>query len=230
VAVTSGGELAERAERDGIPLLTLPPGLPPRCAVGHILGGILGLLDPWFPESNEVRLDRAADRLAERIPLFASPRGPAATVARQIGSRVPVVYAESAFAGLAHRWKTQIEENAKRLAMFDEIPEMLHNSIVGWDALPKSDAKRYAVLLLQWVGALPPTRRSFDYLGKLLAERGIAVCPVPLAAEDRLEALVHGMSLGDYVSLFLAERRGVDPYPIDAISRLKAALASRSRS
>jgi len=59
--ITSGGELARRAERDGVPVLQIPPGLPPRAAVGYLLGGLLGLLDPFFPESNDRRLAAAAD-------------------------------------------------------------------------------------------------------------------------------------------------------------------------
>src|SRR5208282_4658013 len=58
------------------------------------------------------------------------------------------------------------------------------------------------------------------------------VVRVPLAAEDRLEALVQGLALADQVSLFLAEHRKIDPFPYDAITRFKAALeppASRPR-
>ena len=31
----AGGELAHRAQRDGIPLVVIPPGLPPRAALGY---------------------------------------------------------------------------------------------------------------------------------------------------------------------------------------------------
>jgi glucose/mannose-6-phosphate isomerase len=228
VVSTSGGALAERAEKDGVPLLALPPGLPPRSAVGRIFGGILGLLDPWFPESNENRVRRSSERVARLIPQFAAARGPAAAVARRLGSRMPVVYAESSFAGLARRWKTQFEENAKRLAQFDELPEALHNAIVGWDGISRVEAARLGVVMLEWVGGLPQTRRSFRYLERLITERGAVVIPVAMTADDRLEAIVSGIALGDQVSLFLAERRGVDPYPVDAIGRLKAALATKN--
>lgn len=227
VVVASGGALAERAERDGVPVLPLAPGLPPRAAVGQIFGGILGLLDPWFPESNEARLRRATERLARLIPQYASARGPAAATARQLGPRVPVIYAESSFGGLARRWRTQFEENAKRLALFEEVPEVFHNSIVAWDAISLTEAARYGVILLEWSKGLPQSRRSLRYFERLLVRRGVSVIPISLGAEDRLEALVDGVSLGDHVSLFLAERRGVDPSTIDAIERLKAALATR---
>jgi len=230
--VTSGGELAERAARDGVPLLPVPSGMPPRSAVGHLLGGILGLLDPWFPESNENRVQRVAERTGGLIAAYGRPKGPAAGLASKIGDRLPFVYAESSFLALARRWKTQIEENAKRLAAFDEVPELFHNALVGWDATAKSQAARYAIVLLEWAGEGPMTRLSLRYLERLAKGRGAPVLRVPLAAEDRLEALVGGIALGDYTSLFLADRRGVDPYPVEAITRLKATLggpAARAR-
>jgi glucose/mannose-6-phosphate isomerase len=224
VVVTSGGALAERAARDRLPMIPIPSGLPPRSAVGHMLGGLLGLLDPWFPESNEERMRRIAERAPAYVASCAGPRGPAARLAREIGDHLPFVYAESSFAGLARRWKTQVEENAKRLAFFDEIPELLHNAIVAWDAVPRREAGRYAVILLDWTGSAPMVRQSSKYLTSLLRSRGVTVLPTPLSPEDRLEALVEGLILGDHVSLFLAEAGGVDPYPVDAITRLKAAL------
>jgi glucose/mannose-6-phosphate isomerase len=224
--VTSGGALAERATEDGVAVLPVPPGLPPRATVGQLLGGMLGLLDPWFPESNEARVARVAERVSGMVGTFARSRGPAAVLAERVGDRLPFVYAESAFLGLARRWKTQIEENAKRLAVFDEVPELFHNAIVGWDATSRTEAARCAVLLLEWSGEGPLTRKSFRYLESLLRRKSVRVQRVPLAAEDRLEALVAGISLGDYVSLFLADRRGVDPLPVEAIGRLKATLGS----
>lgn len=222
--VSSGGQLAERAAEDGVPILPVPSGMPPRSAVGHLLGGLLGLLDPWFPESNEARVVRVADRVRAQVGSYLRARGPAAVLAKKVGERLPFVYAESSFVGLARRWKTEIEENAKRLAVFDEVPELLHNAIVGWDAVSRLEASRYAVLLLEWPGESPATRTSLRYFERLVARRGARVTRVPLAADDRLEALVGGIALGDHMSISLAELRGVDPYPFDAITRLKAAL------
>ncbi len=227
--IASGGELAERAARDDVPMLPLPPGTPPRSAVGHTLGGILGLLDPWFPESNEARLARIVARLRRLIPQYAGARGPAARIAARLAQRTPVIYAESAFGGVARRWKTQIEENAKQLAAFDEAPELLHNAIVAWDALPARDARRYAVVLLEWSEQAAITRRAFRHFEQLATRRGATVTPVELAPEDRLDATLAGVALGDYVSLFLADRRHVDPLPFDAIGRLKAALGDGAR-
>ncbi len=226
IVLAAGGALAARAARDRVPLLPVPSGLPPRSAVGYLLGGLLGLLDPWFPESNEDRVRRVAERVRPYIATCAQARGPAARIAREIGPRLPFIYAESAFVGLARRWKTQIEENSKRLAVFDEVPELFHNAIVAWDAVPAAEAKRYAVVTLDWPGSPPLVRQSTKYLGDLLRARGVTVLPTPLAPEDRLEALVAGLTLGDHVSLFLAEAAGVDPFPVAAITEMKTALGT----
>ncbi len=223
--MTSGGALAERAEEDGVPILRVPPGLPPRSAVGHLFGGVLGLLDAAFPESNDARVARVADRTREAIGQHARPGGPAATLAEGIGDRFPFVYAESGFLSLARRWKTQFEENAKRLAAFDEAPELFHNAVAGWAAVPRAEAERFAVILLEWRESDPATGRGFRYLERLLRSRSVPVLRAALEAEDRLEATVAGISLGDFTSLFLADYHHVDPYPVDAIARMKSATA-----
>ncbi len=223
--VTSGGVLAERAEEDGVPILRVPPGLPPRAAVGHLFGGVLGLLDAAFPESNDARVARVADRVREAIGDHARPGGPAAVLAERIGGRLPFVYAESGFVSLARRWKTQFEENAKRLAAFDEAPELFHNAVAAWDAVPRADAERRAAILLEWRESDPAIGRGIRYLEHLLRSRSVVVLRVLLEAEDRLEATVAGISLGDFASLFLAERHHVDPYPVDAIARMKTVTA-----
>jgi glucose/mannose-6-phosphate isomerase len=228
IVLTSGGALAEAAARDHVPLLPIPSGFPPRAAVGHLFGGLLGVLDPWFPESNEERLRRITDRLPAVLGSYARPRGPADRIAAEVGDRFPFVYAESSFLGLARRWKTQVEENAKRLAAFDEVPELFHNALEGWAAISRADARRYAVLLLEWTGSSPIVRQSFRYLERLLRTKGVTVIRVPLGSDDRLEALVDGLSLGDHVSLFLADRDRIDPLPYDAITRFKETLTNPS--
>ncbi len=224
--ITSGGQLADRAARDGVSVLLVPSGQPPRAAVGHLLGGILGLLDPWFPESNEARVARISERLRGRIGALSRASGPAAALAAKVGARMPFVYAESSFLALARRWKTQIEENAKRLAVFDEIPELFHNAIVGWDATHRPEAARAAALVLEWSEESPVLRKQLRYFERLLAGRGTRVVRVPLESEDRLEALIGGIALGDHLSLFLAERARVDPFEVAAIGRLRAAFPS----
>ena len=224
VVLASDGALAQRAERDRAALVPLPPGLPPRAALGSTLGGLLGLLDPFFPESNEDRLRKATCRLDELQVDFAAAQGEPANLARAIAGRTPVFYTDVSLGALARRWKDQVEENAKRLAEFDLFPELFHNAIVGWDSIPRSDARHWAVVILEWPHQPKRLAPGIAHLQSLLRRRSVPVRRIVFDAEDRLEALLTGVSFGDHVSLFLAEAAGVDPLPVPAIARLKRAL------
>jgi glucose/mannose-6-phosphate isomerase len=45
--------------------------------------------------------------------------------------RIPIVFGAGAMTAVAHRWKTQLNENAKAWAMFEPMPEANHNAIEG---------------------------------------------------------------------------------------------------
>lgn len=226
VVFTSGGQLLERAQRDGVPIFRLPPGRPPRTAVGSALGGFLGLFDGWLDRSNADRIPSTIERVRVQRDRFANPRGPAATLARDLGRRTPIIYAEAGLLPIARRWKTEIEENAKRLAAFDELPGVFHGAIVGWDALPRSDAVRWGAIFLTWSGTHPALGRGCTYLERLARSKGAFAHRVRLAGDDRLEYLLNGVVFGGYFSLFLAEKLRSPPMATEAIERFKAALAA----
>ncbi|MCI4330724.1 MAG: hypothetical protein L3K19_02610 [Thermoplasmata archaeon] len=227
LVVSSGGTLTERAAEDGVPCLVVPAGLPPRAALGFLLGGLLGVFDASFPESNEGRLATVTAELERRIRSLERPAGGPARLARALGRRSPYVYAEEGFSALARRWKTQVEENAKRLAHFDLLPELLHNALVPWERLSAQEAARRAVILLEATGQDSRLQLRFRYLGRVLKARRVAVHRVPLPGPDPLLALTTGVAWADYLSLALAELASVDPFEIRALERMKTALAGR---
>jgi glucose/mannose-6-phosphate isomerase len=224
LAVSSGGRLQELARLEGVPHLAVPPGLAPRAALGHTLGGLLGLFDPAFPASNRDRLDRASKVLVARADELAARDGALARLATRIGGRLPWICTSRNFAPVARRWTTQIEENSKRLAHWDVLPESMHNAVVGWDALSRREADRYFVIRLEGAGDDPSSHVRFEYLASLLARKGVPVAAIRFDAADRLERTLTAVQWGDYLSLALARRGGVDPLPVDAIQRMKRVL------
>lgn len=227
LVVSSGGALADRAADDGVPCLIVPPGSPPRAAVGFLLGGLLGVVDAAFPESNEDRVEAAAGALVVRLRSLMAPGAGPARLAQRIGARSPLIYVDAGHEALARRWKTQIEENAKRLAQFDTVPELLHNALVPWDVLPPAEVSRRAVVLLEPTGGDRRLAKRFRYLERLLARRKVTVGRVPLVGPDPLLALLTGVAWGDLVSLAMAERARVDPMDIRALEDLKRAFGPR---
>jgi glucose/mannose-6-phosphate isomerase len=226
IVATTGGPLAERARRDGVPVVPLPGGFQPRAAVGYALVAALeaAALSGVAPSLRE-EVD-AAGALAERLAAEWSPDGPedgrAKALARRLVGTVPVVAGTELTAEVAYRWKTQINENAELPAFASSLPELNHNEIVGWAAA--RDLARFSAVFLEDRDEHPRNARRIDLTARS-AESGAAVVERVLAlGETRTERVVSLVLLGDLVSLYLAVLRGIDPVSVVAIDELKAQL------
>jgi glucose/mannose-6-phosphate isomerase len=229
IVATTGGALAERARRDGAPVIPLPGGFQPRAAVGYGLVACLeaaALAGAAPAMRDEVE---AAAALAERLAAEWGPDGPedgaAKALARRLQGTVPVFAGAELTAPVAYRWKCQINENSSLPAFASVLPEADHNEVVGW---PASDGLGpFSAVFLEDPGAHPRNAVRSELTAELTAAGAAVVERVPAQGESRLERLVSLVLLGDLVSLYLAVLGGVDPVDIAPITQLKRALADR---
>jgi glucose/mannose-6-phosphate isomerase len=229
VVVTTGGELAALARQDGVPVIPLPGGFQPRCAVAYM-----------FVSALEVAaLCGAAPRLAAEIDVAAAHTGTliaewgpdapedslAKTIARGLHGTIPVIAGSALTAPIAYRWKTQINENAKVPAFAHELPELDHNELVGWGGA--SEVGRFGAVFLDDCDIHPRVKARIDLTERAVAEEAVATFRVETRGETSVERVVSLVLLGDLVSLYMAILRGLDPSPVPAIDSLKRALAER---
>jgi glucose/mannose-6-phosphate isomerase len=222
VVASTGGALVEAAREAGDPVIGLPGLLPaPRTGVAYMLvcalevAAVAGVAPSLAGEVEAAAafLEASRDELRHR----------AAEIAAAVEGRVPVIYGAGSTAPVARRWKTQMNENAKLPAFFSELPEANHNEICAWEA---AAAPRLAAVLLEDRDQHPRERLRFELTAAEVERDGLTAVRIEATGEARLERLLWLVMLGDLVSLELAEMRRVDPLPIEAIDRLKAALAS----
>ena len=136
VVATTGGELAERARADGVPVVPLPGGFQPRAAVGYSLvtaleAAALCGAAPSLRGEVEAAAALAAELAREWGPDGAED-GEAKRLARALHGTFPVIVGAGLTASVAYRWKCQINENAEVPAFASKLPEHDHNEIVGW--------------------------------------------------------------------------------------------------
>ena len=229
IVATTGGELAERARRDRVPVIPIPGGFQPRAAVGYLLVAALeaARLAGAAPSlADEVE---AAAALAETLAAEWGPDGredgEAKTIARALHGTVPVVGGAELAAAAAYRWKCQVNENAALPAFAFSLPEAGHNEIVGWEAA--RSLGRFGVVLLEDPQAHPRNRLRTELTGELAEAGAEVVLHASARGESRLERLVSLVLLGDLVSIYLAVLRGEDPVDVGPIDSLKAELARR---
>jgi glucose/mannose-6-phosphate isomerase len=227
VVATTGGSLAEQARADGVPVIPFPGGFQPRAAVAYSLVAALEVAAICGAgERLHAEIDVAAAHAEELVSAW-GPEGSdeclPKTLARGLRGTVPQIAGAGLTAAIAYRWKTQINENAKVPASANELPELDHNEICGWEA---SDALGpFSAVFLDDCDLHPRIRQRIELTRGWIASRGIATYRVDTIGQTRTERLVSLVLLGDLVSLYLAALRGVDPASIHAIERLKDALA-----
>jgi len=217
LVASTGGALVDGARTAGVPVIGLPGLLPaPRTAVAYMLvcateaAALAGIAPRLHTE-----IDAAAAFLAERSVEL---QGLAAEWASRLDGSVPVIVGSGLTAPVARRWKTQVNENAKLHAFFSELPEADHNEICGWAV------EGFAAVLLEDSDQHPRERRRFELTAEVIAGAGAEVLSIETQGETRVARLLWATMLGDLVSLALAEARGVDPLPVEAIDDFKAAL------
>lgn len=222
VVASTGGALVDAARSAGDPVIGLPGLLPaPRTAVAYML----------VCAAEVASRVGAAPRIADEIEGAATfleeqkadLQHTAGEIAAQLSGAVPVVYGAGATAAAARRWKTQLNENAKLAAFYSELPEANHNEICGWIG-EAPGVGTHAAVLLEDADQHPRVKRRFELTAEAIDAAGALAIRVEAAGETSTERLLWTVMLGDLVSLAIAEARGVDPLPIDAIDGLKAAL------
>ena len=112
------------------------------------------------------------------------------------------------------------------LAFCNELPELNHNEIVGWEnntsILDKfsiiwlNDGSNHQRIMIRQTA----TNKILDNVIKKQFE-------VSLNGESRFERLIHLIHFGDWVSLWCAYLHGTDPSPVEKISDLKYELAKK---
>lgn len=230
LTITSGGDLAPLTEGAGGAAWTFDYDAQPRAALGWLYGLLLGaaarlrLVDDLAGEVAEA-VDAMRQLRATLRPDSPSSQNPAKHLAGMLEGRVPVIWGAELLAPVARRWKTQLNENAKTAAYYEEMPELNHNSVVGLQ-FPGSLTERIAVVeLVSQQHVHPRTVIRQGVTRDLLAQAGVPVYHVEAQGESRLAQQMNMIQMGDYVSFYLAIANGVDPTPIENIDWLKEQLA-----
>ena len=229
VGLTTGGRLAGQLVEAGQSVLRFDYQGQPRAAVGYSLLLVLGVLSRlgYLPEqaaaveAGIAAIREAASRFGPTVPQASND---AKKLAVALHDRATVIYGAGFLAPVARRWKGQWNENAKRWAFFEELPELNHNAVVGYE-FPVGAPELLHVVLLS--SELLPSRIGLrcTTTAELLDRQGLAHTTVETWGDGPLAHLLSAVAYGDWTSYYLALLDSVDPTSIAAIDYLKARLA-----
>jgi glucose/mannose-6-phosphate isomerase len=234
VTISSGGRLEELAAEFGTAHIRVPPGVPkPRAALGYLAIPVLWVLSEMglVPDLRAELYETVAlmGDLAERCDRKRSvEQNPAKNLALQLAGRIPVIYgASGAEAAVARKFKCDVNEYAKWPAFWNELPELDHNEIVGWDGAA-GVASEFVVVMLTPADEEQMMADCRRVTKDLIEESLGRVVELPMEGRSTMAQIFSPIYVTQLASIYLAIARGVDPGPIETIDRLKDALKSRA--
>ena len=228
VSLSSGGSLAALVTGRGGVAIELPTGIPqPRAGIAAMVAPLLlsaeemGIISP-------VRsvLEGTVVELRRRLGGIVAGGGEASDLARRIGATVPIFHgARGLGAVAARRWKTQVNENAKRPAFSGEQPEVCHNELCGFADEPAATRGAFSLVSLVMPQDDRRVTRRAELFSESVRQAVEEVVEVEAAGESELSCFFDLVALGDVVSLHLAAGAGIDPGPVPMLTSLKAQMA-----
>lgn len=229
LVLTTGGELKARAVSKGIPTLLIDYRSEPRSALAHSFMPLLafcqqaGALPDQSAAVEEMArvLEGLGRELDRDVPLA---RNPGKQLAAKLHGRMVLVYSAGFLADAARRWKTQLNENSKAWAFSDLLPELNHNSVVGYEFPPQVGKSAFAVLLRSPL-LHPRVLKRYELTADILRQAGVESQTVEARGQSHLSQMMGLVLFGDYVSYYLALLNGADPAPVKVIDYLKKRLA-----
>ena len=227
VVITAGGRLAKLAsERDysliQIPYKREPEGFQPRSAVGYFATyfarvlNAAGLLDDPMADLDSVT---GFLRRAEIRPV-------AEEFARWLGPRIPVIYTDEVHRmSIARTAKIKFNENSKRPAFFNGLPEANHNEMIGFSNKAIGD---FGILYLHDPASHPRIRERFNVMKKVFLREGlhnVALREWDIPGETKIQRIFAAINFADWCSYTVALLDGVDPTPVALVESFKQVLA-----
>ena len=218
VAVTAGGKLKMQAEQLNKAIVEIPEGIQPRAALPYLFLPLLNVL-----HNSGLIPDPSAEILATVNSLKATAgnyKERARSLAEKLVGKVPLIYASDKMAGIAYRWKTQLNENAKIHAFSHVFPELNHNELVGFSKLNAN----YYVIILEDEADTRRIKERMRLTKEVAGSKGIPSTQIVIKGEYLLTRILSAVHIGDLASVYLAKLTGVDPEPIAIIENFKKEL------
>jgi len=228
LVITTGGKLKIMAEERNVPVFSFDYKAQPRAALPFSFLPILGFLqrlgfinDKSADVAGTVEaLERLSQRINEGVSLS---QNPAKQLANRLYGHLPIIYGADILSEVAHRWKTQLNENSKAWAFYEVFPELNHNAVVGYQ-FPHELVSKIVVVLLRSAYLPRCIQLGYQATCQLLERAKVSYQIVDGDGTSPLSQIMSLVLFGDYTSYYLAILYKIDPSPIEAVDYLKEQL------
>jgi glucose/mannose-6-phosphate isomerase len=220
VAVTSGGKVLDTCKTNAIDSIVVPGGMPPRSCLGYSLTQLFFVLGfhKIIDDSYKADIEKAIALIDSEESAIISE---AKQIAQKLLGKLPVIYATTYNEGIAIRFRQQLNENSKVLCWHHIIPEMNHNELVGWT----EKNENISVLIFLDKDDYSRNLARVDINKEVIKKYTSSITEIYSKGNSTIEKAIYFIHLGDWISVALAELRGVDAVEVNVINHLKSKLS-----
>jgi len=225
ITISSGGHLLSFSKKLQIPHVTIPKGLPPRAAIPYVFFPLPTVIEkihilPNVEKDIKETIWVLKEVGRENSPQILTKTNLSKRLALQLKETIPAIYGFGQFRAIAHRMKTQFNENSKLLSVYDVFPELNHNEAVGWE-VSEDLAKKFSVILIRDHDEPLEIKHRIEMTKLLALHKAQKVLEIYARGKGRLAKMFSVLLVGDLASVFLAILQGVDPAPVKTIDLIK---------
>jgi glucose/mannose-6-phosphate isomerase len=220
ICISSGGKVMELGEQHGFDVVQVPGGNPPRTALAYSLVQLINIFAKTGLASSSNLKDIESARVlieAEELEIKEQAR----ELAHHLYGSVGILYGASELEPMLVRARQQFNENSKMLCWHHVLPEQNHNELVGWGG----GDNRFSVVFFENEGTHRRTARRMEITKEKILERTSSVMTITAIGKNLIERSIYLINIVDWASLYLAEKKEVDPIDIAVIDYLKSELS-----
>jgi glucose/mannose-6-phosphate isomerase len=230
--IAGGGKIASGAKRYKLPFYRINknhnPGNQPRYGVGSQFGATLAVLNTLkllkvktreISEASEYLyiLDKALDA---NIPVA---QNIAKNIAMELYGSMPIIVSAEFLSANGHVLNNQINESAKNLAAYFEIPELNHHLMEGLK-LPTPLTNKIKFLFFGSNLYEERIAKRFNITQKVLKKQKIKFIDYEITGDSKLLAALEVLLLGSWVSYYMTILNKTNPVNIPYVDWFKKEL------
>lgn len=225
--ISSNGKLLKKAKEKKLPYYTINFSAPPRVAFPYLFSSLLVVLE----KLNFLKKDIFKKAIIKELISFNKNLQPkirqkenlAKKIAWQSFEYVPLILGAEHLIGVAQRWKTQFNENAKNLAFFEILPEANHNFIEGLK-YPLVNESLFNFIILDSPFYSSKIKKAISFYKEIFKKNNLIYQVVKGIKKDKISQALSLIILGDWASYYLAILNEINPTPVKMIKLLKSRL------
>ena len=132
---------------------------------------------------------------------------------------IPLIYYPLGLNAAAVRFRNALQENSKTHVIIEDVIESSHNGIVAWEKPSKVQP-----ILLRGQDDSIKTKERFDIFTEYFKKNKIDYREIVSVKGNIISKIVNLVYFLDYVSIYLAIKRKINPSPVNSIDFIKSIL------